>query len=201
MKQLIICCWLLAVLACGPQEAPDTASASSAAPPAPDAPADSILASVAARRIPGTTYLRGNLDFALQEDGVGEQLWRPIRLSQVPLLYDMTSGVPYLRLTENGPSTFGVRFPDTLHENGKGWVDESGFPFENVIEYGGETYLSAYELAERNGGMAFLTSGYGDVYYFPSLLLDFMEDNYYPQAEFAGPAWREVYRRRKAKAD
>ncbi|WP_116125549.1 hypothetical protein [Lewinella sp. IMCC34183] len=201
MKQVIICCGLLGLLACGPQEALDTATGSPPADPVPPAPADSIVAEIAARRISGTDYLRGNLDFALQEDGTGEQLWRFIRLEQVAVLYDMRTGIPYLRLTENGPATFGVVFPDSLRRVADGWTDENGFPFANVIEFDGERYLSAYELAERNGGIALLTSGYGDVRYFSALLLQFMKGNCYPKAEYAGPAWREVYRRRRAKAD
>ena len=148
------------------------------------------------RLIPGTTYLRGRLRYALQEDGVGEKLWRMLDLSRVDLLYDLGSGTAYVPVLENGSEHFGLVFPDTITANAYGWEDEDGYPYSRSLDYAGRTYVAIEELAEKNGAFVEYATGYGDVNYYPASLLEFMSANYYEQAPFAGGAWRAVSRRR-----
>ena len=148
-----------------------------------------------------TGYLPGSLTLALQEDGIGEQLWRDIPMETIPVLYDPGRNRAYARITAPAPSNFGIRFPDTLTEVAVGWRDETGFPFTRVIDWKGYRYIDVMELAEKNGAYAYLENAYGDVRYFPATLLRFMHDNYYADAPFAGRAWRHVWWQRERRSN
>lgn len=151
-----------------------------------------VLGVIESNMIPGTSFLRSTLQFALQEDGTGDLLWRSIRLND-KLLYDITTATPYIEVKDGQEQLFGVVFPQELQEVAYGWRDEDGFAYTGVITVQGKRYISIYEIAEKNRALVFLDNGYGDVSYFPQTLLTFMEDNYYDKAEFAGTAWRKVF--------
>ena len=153
------------------------------------------------RSITDTGYLPGSLTFALQEDGVGEQLWRDIPMENVPVLYDPDHNRVYVKVMEAAPSNFGIVFPDSLITVDQGWRDETGFPYTAVIEQKGDRYVDVMELAEKNGAFAYLENASGDVRYFPATLLRFMHDNYYADAPFAGRAWRHVWRQRERRSN
>lgn len=151
-----------------------------------------VLQAIKDRLVENTFFLRSTLSIALQEDGTGEELWRMMTYED-KVLYDISNGIPYIQSEDKQEELLGIIFPQQLKRIAYGWEDENGFKYRQVLEQDGKRYISIMEIAEKNGAFAFLQNGYGDVSYFSEPLLKFMKENYYPNAAFAGEAWRKIY--------
>ncbi len=151
-----------------------------------------ILEEFKTREIPNSKFLKRDLLYALQEDGIGENLWRMLEFED-ELIYDINSATVYIKAEDGQKNIYGITFPKKIVRNDFGWEDEVDFPYYNVISYDGVRYVSIEEIAEKNNAFVDYPNGYGDVEYYSASLLKLMKDNLHSEAAYSNAAWRHVY--------
>ena len=151
-----------------------------------------ILEEFKTREIPNSKFLKSDLLYALQEDGIGKNLWRMLEFED-KLIYDINSATVYIKAEDGQKDIYGITFPKKIVRNDFGWEDEVGFPYYNVISYDGIRYVSIEEIAEKNNAFVDYPNGYGDVEFYSASLLKLMKDNLDSEAAYYNAAWRHVY--------